>query len=134
MKTIILIAFFLMLQIPFSGCDDTITVVDVDNKIIPDKDVSFADHIYPVLQVKCSISGCHESANPASGLDLTSWASTTADPNIVLPGEPDLSRLIWAVEGRAGFPPMPPIGSSRPLTLNQIKGFRTWVSEGAKNN
>lgn len=134
MKSVTLAVFFTVLLIPFSGCDDTITVVDVDNKIIPDKDVSFAEHIYPVLQVKCAFSGCHESANPASGLDLTSWASTTADQNIVLRGEPDLSRLIWAVEGRSGFPPMPPIGSSRPLTLNQIKGFRTWVLEGAKNN
>jgi hypothetical protein len=131
MKTIILITFFLMLPIPFSGCDDTITVVDVDNKIIPDKDVSFADHIYPVLQVKCAISGCHESANPAGGLDLTGWANTTADPNIILPGEPDLSRLIWVVEGRAGFTHVDLI---RPLTLNQIKGFRTWILEGAKNN
>ena len=82
------------------GCDDTLTNENVDNKPIPDSNVSFADHIYPVFQVKCAFSGCHAQPNPADGIDLSTWAGVTADPNIVFPGEPDLSRLVWAIEAQ----------------------------------
>ncbi len=122
-------------SVSFISCDDTLTVQDVDNKIIPDKNVSFSQHIYPVLQVKCAFSGCHASPNPESGLDLTTWANVTADPNVVFPGEPDLSRLVWAIEGnKPPIQPMPPVGYSRPVTANQLKGIRTWIDEGALNN
>ncbi|MFZ1518297.1 MAG: hypothetical protein WAU11_05955 [Ignavibacteriaceae bacterium] len=117
------------------SCDDTLTVEDIDNKIIPDQNVSFSQHIYPILQVKCAFSGCHASPNASNGLDLTTWSNVTADPNIVFPGEPDLSRLIWAIEGnRPPIEPMPPVGYSRPVTTNQLKGIRTWITEGAQNN
>lgn len=117
------------------SCDDTLTVEDVDNIIIPDKDVSFSQHIYPILQVKCAFSGCHANPNASNGLDLTTWANVTSDPNIVFPREPDLSRLIWAIEGnRPPIEPMPPVGYSRPVTANQLKGIRTWIKEGASDN
>ena len=123
----------LHLLILTTGCDDTITVVDVDKRIIPGSNVSFSEHIYPVFQVKCAFSGCHVGPNPQAGLDLTSWATATADPSIILPGYPDLSSLVWTIEGVASFPPMPPIGY-RPLTFNQIDGIKIWISEGALNN
>jgi hypothetical protein len=52
---------------------------------------------------------------------------------VVVPNEPQNSRLIWVVEGISGGSPMPPAGYPN-MTINQIKGFRTWVGEGAKNN
>ena len=116
------------------GCDDTLTNENVDNKPIPDSNVSFADHIYPVFQVKCAFSGCHAQPNPADGIDLSTWAGVTADPNIVFPGEPDLSRLVWAIEARAGISPMPPLGYATPITIDQIQGIRTWIDEGALDN
>lgn len=116
------------------ACDDTLTNQNVDNKPIPDSNVSFADHIYPVFQVKCAFSGCHAQPNPANGIDLSTWAGVTADPNIVFPGEPDLSRLVWAIEARAGISPMPPPGYTTPITLDQIRGIRTWIDEGALDN
>lgn len=116
------------------ACDDTITVETVDNKIIPSSNVSFANHIYPVLQVKCAFTGCHAGASPAGGIDLTTWAYVTADPNIVFPYEPDLSRLVWTINGTAGVPEMPPRYSGLALTENQKQGIITWIKEGAKNN
>ena len=99
------------------GCDDTLTNENVDNKPIPDSNVSFADHIYPVFQVKCAFSGCHAQPNPADGIDLSTWAGVTADPNIVFPGEPDLSRLVWTIDPSvSGVSKMPPIGYARPIT------------------
>ncbi|HCY77813.1 MAG TPA: hypothetical protein DHV28_18035 [Ignavibacteriales bacterium] len=131
MKLLSLITISLIVLI---ACDDTLTVQDIDNKIIPSSNVSFADHIYPVLQVKCAFSGCHSSVNPGAGLDLTSWSGVTADPTIVFPGEPDLSKLIWAIEGnKPPIQPMPPIGY-RSFTQNQVQGMRKWIEEGALDN
>lgn len=126
----LILSFFSL--IIFTRCDDTITVVDVDNRIIPDSLVSYQDHIVPVLQAKCYY--CHGNGRYEAGLDLTIH-TRFVDGRIVVPFEPETSILIWRVEGRAGIgEPMPPIGSAPPLTDNQLKGFRTWIKEGAKNN
>lgn len=132
MKKILLIIVVLVFIL--ISCDDTITVDTVDNKTIPSSNVSFADHIYPVLQVKCAFTGCHAGPSPAGGIDLTSWANVTADPNIVFPYEPDLSRLVWSINGTSGVQEMPPRYSGLALTENQIQGIITWIREGAKNN
>ena len=119
----------------YTGCKDTVAgSEDIDSIIIPSSNVSFSEYIQPVFFVKCATSGCHDDGNRAGGLRLTSWANTTIDPSVVFPGKPNNSKLVWAIEGQAGIPPMPPIGFVRPLTPNQIQGISTWVAEGAKNN
>ena len=119
----------------YTGCKDTVAgSEDIDSIIIPSSNVSFSEYIQPVFFVKCATSGCHDDGNRAGGLSLTSWANTTIDPSVVFPGKPNNSKLVWAIEGQAGIPPMPPTGFARPLTVNQIQGIRIWVEEGAKNN
>lgn len=119
----------------FQSCDDTLTVENVDDKDIPASNVSFADHIYPVFQVKCAFSGCHAQPNPADGIDLSTWLGVTADPNIVFPGEPDLSRLVWTIDpGFSGVSKMPPSGIARSVTPDQLEGIRKWIDEGALDN
>lgn len=127
----LIIISFLFLQ----ACDDTLTIQNVDDKDIPASNVSFADHIYPVFQVKCAFSGCHAQPNPADGIDLSTYAGVTADPNIVFPGEPDLSRLVWTIDPSvSGVSKMPPVGYASPVTLDQLEGIKTWIREGAKDN
>lgn len=126
---IVFITFF------FISCDDTLTVENVDDRDIPLTNVSFSQDIYPIFQVKCAFSGCHAGPNPADGIDLSTWANVTANPNIVFPGEPDLSRLVWSIENRAGISPMPPVGYAKPVTTDkQLPGIKTWIKEGAKDN
>lgn len=129
----ILIALSFLFPVFYSGCDDTITTDDLDKKIIPDNNVSYSQHLQPVLNLKCANAGCHEDAARAAGLSLTSWANTTADPSVVARGEPDNSKLVWAIQAQASVAPMPPIGYP-PLTVNQINGIKTWIREGALNN
>jgi hypothetical protein len=127
MKKIIL--FFPLLF--YIGCDDTST--NIDDKEIPASNVSYSQHIQPVFNIKCV--NCHGVGTTEAGLDLTTWSGTVADPRIVVDSLPDNSVLVWTVEGRPGFPFMPPIGSPyRALTQNQINGVKTWIKEGAKNN
>ena len=128
MKKIVLIFLILSTLI---ACDDTLTVQDVDAKVIPSSNVSFAKHIYPIFQVKCI--SCHNATNPDGGLDLTTYSTATADLNVIFPGNPDNSRIVWAVEARPGISPMPPIGY-KSFTQNQIQGLKTWIKEGALDN
>ncbi len=125
--------FFFSITTIFYGCKDTINQADVDAVIIPDKNVSFQAHIQPVLLLKCAFSGCHDDQSRAGGMSFTNYFNTVADLTIVVPGEPQNSRLIWSIEGISGGTPMPPPAYPR-MTTNQIKGFRTWIGEGAKNN
>lgn len=118
----------------FSACDDTININDLDSIIIPSQNVSYSQHIQPVLTAKCAVSGCHDDQTRAGSLSLTSYSNTTSDYLVVAPGLPQNSKLVWSVEGTGGKI-MPPLGSNvRPLTKNQIDGIKTWIKEGAKNN
>lgn len=134
LKKSIILSLTIFTSLFIFSCDDTLTVEDVDNKPMPQSNISYSQNIYPVLQVKCAFSGCHASPNPSQGLDLSTYSGVTADPNIVFPGEPDLSRLIWAIEGRPPIEPMPPIGYARPVTTEQLRGIKKWIEEGAENN
>lgn len=113
------------------ACDDTLN--QIDDKIIPDQNVSFNEHLLPVFQLKCNNSGCHNSQYRAGGLSLETCAEATESPLIVFPFEPDNSSIIWAIENQSGASQMPPLGY-QPLTENQRKGIRTWIEEGAKCN
>ena len=124
-----------LISISLISCDDTGINNDIDNIIIPSQNVSYAQYIQPVFNYKCTNSACHNSETRASGLDLTTWSGTVADPLVVSPGFPETSKIIWAVEGNSGSSPMPPpYGSVPPLTENQIEGLRTWILEGANPN
>jgi len=128
MKNIFKYALLFGLSVIFS-CDDTITSDDIDKLVMPDSNVSYAQHIAPVFEVKCV--GCHNDQRKEGDVDLSSYTRVVADPRIVFPGEADNSVLVWTIEGLAGVQPMPPYG---PLTQNHVKGIKTWINEGAKYN
>jgi hypothetical protein len=128
----ILFIFTTIAAILFTGCDDTINQEDLDSKIIPSVNVSYSQHIQPVFDARCSNAGCHNSIDRRAGLSLATWGDATSNSQIIFPGLPDNSKLVWAIERRASFA-MPPDGY-RPLTKNQIEGIKTWIKEGAKNN
>ncbi len=116
-----------------SGCKDSVTGDQINNTIIPSSNVSYSKYIQPVLNLKCI--SCHGNGEVDGGVNLTTWANTTADPSIVFPGKPDNSILVWCLQGRAGVSPMPPLDSPyQPLNTNQVNGVITWIKEGAKNN
>ncbi len=129
-KRLAYILIFTAILIAVIGCDDT-TVNEVDNRTIPDSNVSFKTHIAPIFDLKCN--NCHGNGRTDAGLNLTN-PSFFVDGRIVVPGEPDNSILVWTIEFKSGFPPMPPQTYATPLTVEQRRGVRTWIAEGAKNN
>lgn len=115
-----------------AACDDTVNITDIDSKIIPASNVSYSQYIQPVLTAKCARAGCHDDQTSAARLSLTSWSFTTQNSQVVFPGYPQNSKLVWSIEGTSGNI-MPPLGYA-PVTKNQIEGIKTWIKEGAKNN
>lgn len=127
------LTIFLFVVIIYSGCKDSVSVEDIDNRPIPETNVSYSEHLQPIFDLKCSNAGCHNDQSRAAGISLSSWVQTTSDLSVVFPGQPQNSRLVWSIDPAGGIPSMPPIGYP-PLTLKQINGIKKWIEEGAKNN
>ena len=82
----------------------------------------FAANILPIFRNHCT--GCHSGVDPASGIDLTTYAN-------VLPSV--LNGLLYGVVARLpGYNPMPK-GSGK-LSDCEIAQIRKWVQAGAQNN
>jgi len=121
-------AFFTILFV--SGCDST----SLTSIKIPSSNISYSQHIQPVLNVKCAVTGCHDAANAAGGYNMSDWSGTVTIP-YVIPNDPDNSLAVMTVTGQGGLPVMPPVNSSiLPMTDTEITGFKKWIKEGAKNN
>jgi hypothetical protein len=131
MKKVLYLILFVFSAIIYVSCDDSITVADIDSREIPDSNVSFSKDIAPIFELKCV--SCHGNGRLDAGLDLTDWAQFV-DGRIVVPTAADNSVLVWTIEWLPGFPRMPPPNFSVPLTALQIRGVKTWIDEGAKNN
>src|SRR5450432_4554387 len=91
----------------------------------------FAKVIRPVLVNQCF--GCHSSKlkSPMGGLVLDTKAGMRAGGDggaILVPGSPDSSRLIDALEYKDSELRMPPAGK---LPARQIEAFRQWIAGGA---
>ncbi len=130
---------FFLVSVPlllFNACDDTLTSNYIDSVVIPEKNVSYSEYIQPIFNNRCTNTDCHDSYSRKAGLDLTSWAGATADPNIISRGSPENSLLVWTIDPKFGYVNTmpPPYGPVPPLTDNQIEGIKTWIREGAEAN
>lgn len=126
--------FFLFITVMlYSGCKDSITGGELDNKPIPASNVSYADNIQQVLNLKCASSGCHDDITRAGNYSLTTYTSTT-NPEFLFKGHPESSKIVYAIDPQyANVQPMPPLGYAQ-LTQAQITGIEKWIEEGAKDN
>lgn len=104
---------------------------------VPDT-VSFRQHVQPIFNARCAISGCHVEPNPSAGLVLTTHASwgniVNVDTQVFTPGlrvkpfDPDSSVLYVLVQ--KGL--MPARGAR--LTAVQTSTIKRWIVQGALNN
>jgi hypothetical protein len=92
----------------------------------------FEKHIRPVLAAQCY--GCHSAKLPAplGGFYADSKAGLLRGGKsgvpAVVPGKPEESLLIQAIQGRHKDLKMPP---AKPLATDQIQAFVEWVRMGA---
>lgn len=118
-----------------NGCKDENNPLDGDspsNIVFPDANVSFAQHVQPLFNQTCALTGCHGDGLQQSLLRLTSFDQLMYGGTlVVVRGQPDQSTLVLRIEGRVGA--RMPL-DRRPLNQNQINGIRAWIGEGAANN
>jgi hypothetical protein len=124
---------------------DRMLAVEVPGLICPtpgDVDVPLSLIQDTIFTPGCATSKCHDSVDPASGLDLTAGAShggligvsalTSPGASLVVPGQPEASyllRKILAADDIQGKP-MPPSGAL--LEACQIDMIRSWITNGAE--
>src|SRR5947209_19572741 len=94
----------------------------------------FEKEILPILAARCF--GCHSSKlkAPKGGLVLDTKAGMRAGGDggpIIIPGSPDASRLMQAIEYNDSELRMPPGGK---LPAREIEAFRTWIAAGAPDS
>jgi len=132
------ILVFLISVIYLSSCDDNPADSSKDI-VLPDSNLNYSDHIFPLFTVKCgSENGCHSpnfGGLPARGLDLTDYTSIRThmidgSEHLVIEYQGELSFLynilLSPISGRRQMPP-----DREPLTINNIVGIKTWIDEGA---
>lgn len=84
--------------------------------------VSFASHIYPIIQTNCM--GCHSGANPSGGIVLTSYQQIVAVAN-------NNNKLLGTIKHQPGYSAMPPGGKLDDCSIAKII---KWISDGTPNN
>ena len=95
-------------------------------------DQYFVTQVKPVLQKHCL--QCHNGSLPPPVLNLTSKAAafkrSASGRDYILPGDPDCSLLISAVQRGGTHPKMMP-RTEVSLTEDQIGALREWIEDGA---
>jgi Planctomycete cytochrome C/WD domain, G-beta repeat len=101
--------------------------------VLAQESPSYARQIQPFFARYCV--ECHPAETPDGGLRLDTFEGlmTGGDHGqAIVPGKPDLSRLLRAVEGKAG-PKMPPKRAKQPKR-EEIALLRAWIATGARND
>ncbi|TPV92475.1 MAG: hypothetical protein B7733_25520 [Myxococcales bacterium FL481] len=112
------------------GCDvrvdeDEVAVTGGDPAAPPDgsQPTSWSATIEPVVSEYCV--RCHNGSSPSGGVDLSGHAGVLAS-GVVVPGDPDASRLLAVVADGV----MPPAGQPTPPD-EAVGWIRAWIAAGA---
>ena len=94
--------------------------------------VDFNRDISPILSDTCF--ACHgpDDRQRKAGLRFDTKQGAFAKAGVISPGDSSNSRLIKRITATQPEMRMPPPGSDRSLTANQIELLRRWIDEGAK--
>ncbi|MCA6364461.1 MAG: hypothetical protein IM638_15595 [Bacteroidetes bacterium] len=98
--------------------------------VLPDREVSFANEILPIIQASCQHNGCHGTTN-TSEFTLLDYNDVIENGD-VKPGNAADSDIYKVVTGRDNeFMPLPPYPA---LSKRQTTLLLVWIEQGAKNN
>lgn len=109
----------------------TVAVAEPQESISSRDNQFYQDKIYPILSAKCFSCHSHREKKSKGGLMLDSIGAVLQggdDGAVVIPGKPEQSLLMKAVEHAADVPHMPPKGK---LTTEQIALLKEWIQRGA---
>lgn len=124
---------FLFALAAFLGCWDVSPVWAQ----APAKKIDFGRDIKPILSNKCFL--CHgpsetDRKGGKNGLRLDTAAGSTEDLGghaAVVPGKPEASELVARILSTDPEEVMPPKGSGKPLSPQEIELLKEWIRQGA---
>ncbi|MEM6363095.1 MAG: DUF1553 domain-containing protein [Planctomycetota bacterium] len=95
-------------------------------------EVSYNEQVRPILSDRCF--KCHgpDAANQESDFRVDTFANATADLGGyagIVPGDPDESEMLFRIHDTDD--PMPPVGSTKPLTEAEKEILTQWIRQGA---
>lgn len=99
--------------------------------------VSFKEDVFPIIEIRCL--ECHKpsgSGYEASGLDLRTYEGLmkgTKLGSMVTPRRPLESNLMAVIEHRTNKEIQMPHNRKK-LSNCEIRAFRGWIAQGARNN
>ena len=134
MKKILLITIAGISALPFvvSACKNTLTP-GINQIVFPTSGtVSYNKYVQPLYNIACNYSGCHDAADAAGGLGLSSYiAMESSFPIPVRAKDTTNSVLFQRIEGKGPIMPPAPFPT---LNQNQIQGIKAWIMQGAQYN
>ena len=127
--------FFLSILVSISL---TSCYYDTEEELYPDSgsvvcdtiSVSYATDIVPIMNSKCSYSGCHASINAAAGIALETYVEVQS--YLDTDKARFLSSITW--DGSVSFPKNMPQGASTKISDCNINTIRAWINAGYQNN
>ena len=108
---------------------------DTEEELYPDSgtvvcdttSVSYTTDIVPIMNSKCSYSGCHAGANAAAGIPLETYAGVKEYLDA------DKARFISSIIWDGSASNMPKGASTKMIDCN-INTIRAWINAGYPNN
>ncbi|MGL5890901.1 MAG: hypothetical protein ACRC3B_13495, partial [Bacteroidia bacterium] len=98
--------------------------------VLPEREVSFAAEILPIIQTSCQHDGCHGTSN-TSRFSLLNY-DDVLEKGKVEAGDAEKSKIYTIVTGREDqIMPLPPYPA---LSKRQTALLLVWIEQGAKNN
>lgn len=119
----------------FTGCDD-----DNDKKQIDYTNIDvidYGDHVQPLLDQSCAVSGCHVGTDPSAGLSLANWNDAvrgSENGEVLIPFSSDQSLMINLFDSVAKRAEHPALSENRALDAVELAFLKRWIDEGARND
>ncbi len=142
MRTFLIISLlggFVLSAYFLTGCSET--------PVESNTGTSFSGDVLPVFEQSCNYSGCHNSVDKQSGIDLTSWNSIMVNGSNfgaeIIPYNSKWSHLLQHINVDTNLAPvasplmpkaLPPYSNGIPLSVDKVKLIMKWIDEGAKND
>ncbi|NDF98360.1 MAG: hypothetical protein EB101_05445 [Chitinophagia bacterium] len=90
----------------------------------------FVNEVLPIITSNCAMSGCHDAATRAEGVQLTSYSTIIKYVKARNATGSELYKVITDPNPGDRMPPPP----RSLLTAAQIAKIQKWINQGAKNN
>lgn len=126
-KTILYVALTLLPIIVLISCGgNSLRPEDI---VFPDDNISYHQHVEPLLRYTCNYPGCHTLYDRAGGVVLDSYEQLmfASSGQMVIQGEPERSHLVLYLTYQ--------LHHSVPIDFrvskSQIDGIKKWISNGA---